>query len=502
MFNYHHLIFAMFPVLFIFLDNVNEIPLFDLFLPLFSSFLIFIIPWSILSYFIGQKKSALITTLCVFLVIVFAYTRSGLIYHEIEYLRIIASNYILIPIFGIVAIPIIIYLIKKEISSKVSHTLNIMSIVIFGFLVFQIGFFLSDNESFAEAQKLLDVPILESNNQFHTPNVYLILLDAYSGNILLQHDFEFDNTEFSRKLENRGFYVQERSFSNYPNTELSMPSIMNMNYLEFLPKMQGEDSNDMRLTQKLWKENKVMQVFEANGYEIYSFHGKRGSSSDMVTAKYCNLPFGYSLELMGAIENFYIPISSIRENLSKDTHYNTVKCVLDTMRDFDEPENPFYMHMHVELPHQPFVFDAEGNRVSAPPPSNRFDAELKDAYLQQLIFTNMKTLEIIDSIQRKNPESVIIVMSDHGGRFGIDWKNPSELDLFRGLNNFLAIYFPDKEYETLENISTVNIFRIFFNMYFNTEYQILDEKYLWYHPTTPMLHIDVTELIKNSTLGK
>ena len=93
-------------------------------------------------------------------------------------------------------------------------------------------------------------------------------------------------------------------------------------------------------------------------------------------------------------------------------------------------------------------------------------------------------------------------MSDHGGRFGVDWENPSEIDLYRGLNNLMTVYFPEKESLIPEHISTVNVFRIFFNIYFNAEYEILDERHIWYSPQTPLLQNDVTDLIKSSTIGK
>ena len=89
-------------------------------------------------------------------------------------------------------------------------------------------------------------------------------------------------------------------------------------------------------------------------------------------------------------------------------------------------------------------------------------------------YANKKTIEIVDSIQQKNSDAVIIVMSDHGSRFGIDWSNPSEMDYFRALNNLNALYFPGKESHFPMNTSTVNVFRIFFNLYFEVDYEILD----------------------------
>ena len=500
---FHHFIFASFPALFIFLDNVNEIPFRDLFLPLITSVFIIAILWLTLTFFFGQKKSALISTFFIFMIILFAYVRSSLIYADMIDLRIFASNYILIPIFGIFGIGLIIYILKKEPHPKVNQTLNIMSVVIFGFLFSQIGLFFISDESFDEAQRLLDVPIFEMKETLPTPNVYLILLDAYSGNILLEEDFGYDNSKFHEQLRERGFFVMERSFSNYPNTELSMPSIMNMNYLDFLIELQGEDSNDMRLTQNLWNENKVFEVFEANGYYIYSFQGRQASLSDMVTESFCSLPFDYNAEFVSSLSNFYIPISSIREKIGEERHYHTVNCVLDTAKNFESDKEPFYMHMHIRLPHQPFVFDSEGNRVQdIQEVLQRFDERFKERYLEQLIFTNYKTLEIIDSIQQRDPSTVIILMSDHGGRFGVDWENPSELYIYRALNNLFAVSFPGKESSLTENLSTVNVFRIFFNTYFGADYEILDEKYIWYVPKSPLVQTDVTNLIESSSLGK
>ena len=64
-----------------------------------------------------------------------------------------------------------------------------MSLVMVSFLIFQIGLFSMVDESFVEAQELLDVPVFQMNENITTPNVYLLMLDAYSGNILLENDY-------------------------------------------------------------------------------------------------------------------------------------------------------------------------------------------------------------------------------------------------------------------------------------------------------------------------
>ncbi len=484
----------------LFLDNINEIPVEDIFIPIIISLVIPILLWIFLMRTIGERKSAVIISFLIILLLIFTYARSALIYHEITEIQIIAKNIILIPMFSLIGIFGIIYILRKEFSSNITSIINVVSVTVISLIIFQMGFFyIENNTSFEESQKLLNIPILQSNESIQKPDVYLLLLDAYSGEITLKNDFKYDNSKFYNQLEERGFFVQQKSFSNYPNTELSMPSIMNMNYLDFLPKLQGEESKDMRLTQKLWNENKVMQIFHANEYQIYSFHGRLGSSSDMVTKNFCKYNLDLNPELVNILVNQYIPLSIVRTTFLENSHYETVTCVLDTMMDFEnETDQPVYMHMHIRFPHPPLIFDSEGNKINEPISSYRFDSELKDAYLQQLIFANKKTIEIIDSIKQKNPNAVIILMSDHGGRFGVNWNNPSEIDYFRALNNLSALHFPGKETYFPMDVSAVNVFRIFFNLYFESDYEILDEKQIWYAPEKPFKQIDITEIIKSS----
>jgi hypothetical protein len=243
-----------------------------------------------------------------------------------------------------------------------------------------------------------------------------------------------------------------------------------------------------------------MEVFKSVGYEIYSFHSGSQNFS-LGTDIFCKGNLNLNPELTSSLLNYYVPFSAIRVNVSEQHSYDRALCVLDTTKKFEsQTDAPFYMHMHLKLPHQPFVFDSEGNKVEDTISSNRFDGELKDAYLQQLIFTNKKTLEIIDEIQKRNSDDVIILMSDHGSRLGVDWHNPLEMDYFRGFNNLHASYFPGQESNLPTYIESVNTFRIFFNIYFNTNYEILNEKFIWYSPEIPFIQHDVTEVVKNSDL--
>jgi len=68
----HPFLFSLFPVLFLFQYNIHEIPLQDVFLPLFFSFVVGFTIWIILRFFIGGKKAGLITSLVIMLFIIFS----------------------------------------------------------------------------------------------------------------------------------------------------------------------------------------------------------------------------------------------------------------------------------------------------------------------------------------------------------------------------------------------------------------------------------------------
>ena len=63
------------------------------------------------------------------------------------------------------------------------------------------------------------------------PDIYYIILDAYG-----RHDAlgEFDNTDFLKELESRGFFVATNATSNYKYSIQSLASSLNLAYLDGL----------------------------------------------------------------------------------------------------------------------------------------------------------------------------------------------------------------------------------------------------------------------------
>ena len=512
-FSFHHFIFSTFPILFLFLDNMHELQIQDIILPLIISILIITIFWILLSKVIGKIRASLILSFTIILLIIFSQLRILFFYQGVDNLQFLGKLNILGPIIVVIGIIGIIFIIKKNPTQNIASITNVISLAVIGFIILQVGMFsMENNVTLDEFQEAMNVSIFEADESIAKPDVYFLMLDAYSGEIILDMEFGYDNSEFYKNLEKRGFVVQKQSFSNYPNTEFSMPSITNMAYFdEHVLKPNGVEYSDVKVYQQLTKNSIVSKNFRVNGYELHSV-AEIDPSLMHNSVIHCRNVFNLNQDLLNTILNIYLPLTELRYILFETDHYQFISCAIEKVKNFEKTnDSPIFMFAHFGLPHPPFIFDSDGNKIDEVLPveggisemvvsKKGFNSKYTDAYVDQVKFSQKVSIEMIDSIQEKNSNSVIILMSDHGSRIGTDWENPSDIDYFSALNNLSAVYFPGKEGQIPTEIAAVNLFRIFFNLYFDADYEILDERYIWYTESERLTHIDITEKINTSSL--
>ena len=485
----HTFLFSLFPIMFFFQGNLHEIPFGDVIFPLFLSISITFLSWVILRKFIGSQRSGLIISLIIMSFINLGNIRFFISDNPTESLQSSVEGQILVSILLLVNVIGIIYFLKKHRLDAKTSIANVVSMTMIGVLIFSITSFsitTADDNSFAN---LSDIPVQISDVE-NKPNIYFIILDEYAGSIQLKNDFNFDNSNFSIELEKRDFFVGNESFSNYPNTSLSVPSIMNMIYLDFIPDKLGKDSKNIRVVEKMINENNVMKILQANGYKITTLDGVVGRIPNTYLADItlCSSIFDINPDIRKNFALVYVPIVGLQELVFSEVIRSKLECSFSALIDFNEdPKNPDFVVAHLRFPHSPYIYDSFGNSISI---NDRGD---KNAYLEQLKFANKKTLEIIDSIQERSSENIIIIISDHGYRHYINWENPTMDDYIRGFNNLSAYYLPGEEKH--ETIALVNIFRTIFNSYLEMNYEILEDRQIWYSPEKPFDHNDVRDLI-------
>ena len=365
--------------------------------------------------------------------------------------------------------------------------LLIISLILSLYIFFEI---IDSKNSIIEFPNNFEMLLVEKTKEKNLPDIYYIILDEYAGIESLKHNFGFYNTYFYDHLTKKGFFISSNSYSNYPYTLLSIPSSLNMQYLDFNSNM-TESKKSISQIRYITDNNLVMKNLSENGYYITSFFaGKEAiGHDDLIDEKMCG-------------ERYFLShnIAKIFSEERLKEKRNEILCTFKKMVEIkDKTTQPIFVYAHFALPHDPFVLNTNGDLQIFEETDSNYE-ESQKAYIEQLKFANKMTMKVIDDILLdSNRKAIIIIQSDHGERTKINWKNPTEEMIKQGLNNINAIYFPNTTNNfSYEKISNVNSFRIIFNEYFNTEFELLDDKYFWMELGEPPFKIiDVTEIIKN-----
>ena len=531
---FHPFLIAFFPIMAIYSVNIGLIQLEQFIFPtilIVGSALLFFL---CLKYILKNgKKAALIVTLA--FIIFFSF---GHVYNMLNQVSIgdtdLGSNRTLLPIF-VISFGIGSFLIirTKRTLDNATSIVNTISIVFITVIVAMVGIeaFGCDECLIQQtyslgifSNQIMDSTLYFEEHSFSVsesdslPNVYYIILDGYPRNDVLKKHLDFDNNEFINFLKQREFYVAENSYSNYSLSSTSIPATMNMNYINFLTDELGEDSRsyDPLLGKDfgLYADNQVIKNFKSMGYKVAKIGSVPMYLHEMPLA---DLSLCYkSIHLMdNRLFDTVARTSMIGyfiERWSEDMQRQIILCAFEELPKISSYyEEPVFAWSHIMIPHFPLIFGADGEPVTPgesllvmnnPHLFEGTDSSwnIKQQFLQQLQFANKKSIKLIDKILENEKQSIIIIQSDHGSAFDVNLHDPTDDDVHQRLSNINAIYFPDeKPREILMNDQTnVNTFRIVFNSYFGSDYDILEDKIYWNLSfKKPFWFKDVTSVLLN-----
>lgn len=334
-----------------------------------------------------------------------------------------------------------------------------------------------------------------------SPDVYLLILDAYEGSPGLQKYYHFDNEPFLNELRKRGFYVADESRSNYLITRYSLPATLNMMYLNDL-----SPSLLTRMTSSL-QVDYAQEFLSARGYRSVHFETwfeiSNDAPADIVlapeNAKSARInPFEILLAKTTLAQALIVDViwadqtgGEILGDAMEQDRTASVEQALFAFQhvpDFANQDGPHFVFSHFLVPHSPYLWGPNGaiepfdlQRTSIP--ENRFIQESAWYYTGQIQYVNQLTLKMIDEILDKSTTPpIIILQGDHGHDAYLDWENQTAKGIDVRSSVLNAFYFPDGNYEFLyPSISPVNTFRVVFNQYFETNYPLLADK-VYAHP--------------------
>ena len=523
---FHPFLVAVFPILIIYSQNIGRVNFEDLILPIILVLIFSIVLYYTLKIILKNPfKSALIVT--IILILLFSY---GHVYYLLNDVSIdgfdIGRNLYLIPAFGLALGILIFFTIRAgRVFDNATSIINVVSIVFIMVAISNVVFVGaeitnydkdSSQELFYETRDFSGYfephKFLISENQ-ELPDVYYLILDEYARNDALIEYHDFSNHELTEFLENKGFHIAKNSFANYPMSVQSIPATMNMNYINFLADEIGTEVRNYKpLNEKnygLYPNNMVIKNFKEMNYKIITFntfalHLHENPLSDetfchrdkflldnrLVDVLARTSIFGYYIERWAEGELRQVTLCAF-ENFGNAGNV------------FDEP---VFVWAHVMLPHPPWIFGPNGEEITPGKPLLITDnPEFRDSgwepkrqYIQQVQFANKKTIEAVENILENNKNAIIIIQGDHGTAWETNWMEPSKDDAWQRLRNFDAIYFPDedKRVQLNDDRTLVNTFRIVFNSYFGSDYEMLENKMYWGWNAKPYYFEDVTNYLQ------
>lgn len=415
-------------------------------------FILFIVLTQIIK--IPKIKAAVSTTL----IVVFFFLESELEFFSRFNSPLLRKRYILL--FGIILI--IILIVKALKSEKLAvHVNTYLNLLWTGLILYNVAILIT---LFPQVKPSSYIP---KDSTFHVscskcPDIYYIILDAYTSNESLKKYWGYDNSSFTDSLKNMGFFIAE-SRTKFVQTYYSMTSAFNM----------SNDSSDINKLHRyeamqLVKNNIVTQKMNEAGYEVInlSFFEIANNSAYY---DFSNAGEGGEKSLFNRFLNntFLKSITNLFSEL--DTYEQHIK-TLHRLVEVSETkiDRPRFVYTHLLAPHQPYVIDSLSGKI---PFYKLSKSNSKTGYLNQLKGVNKLVLNTVEEIlSHYNPNNplVIIIQGDHGFRYLPD--NPEE-----GTTILNAYYLPKGVHNLYPGISPYNTFRVVFNTYFNSNLELLEE---------------------------
>ncbi len=358
------------------------------------------------------------------------------------------------------------------------------------------------------------------------PDIYYIIPDGYPSDSWLRSAMNYDNSEFTAALKDRGFVIAEHAQSNYAASLLSLASTLNMQYFEGNP----SNFNDVDYLRLSIATSEVARQFQRLGYTYVQFVSGLFSPSPLADINREFTPNGpidilredtslgaralNDLRQSGNASwevDFFFRMPFISTYIDT-TALRIIRSQLEKLRwgpelppydasaperflaSVDEirsivamPEATFTI-VHLLKPHYPVSFNENGEIIewiSQPSP---------DEFFAELGFVNAKFLEMIDVIlQSSKHQPVIIFQADHGSTYGHSASPDNRTTLF---DVYAAYFLPDSFGTDIPaSFTLINTFPLIMNEIFEADITLKDNRLIellvgW---DVPFEQKDVTE---------
>jgi hypothetical protein len=481
---FYPFLFAAYPLLFLYAHNVSEMSISQIIMPAVVSVLAAFLLWMLLSLILKDvSKAALATSLVLFFFFFY-----GHFYELLENKDIFVPKHSLLLPGALLVLGYCIYFIKIA-HRNFQTTSRILNVVAAVLIVINLGVVASYEITKAGGQSQVvepepeAIPTIDQTKLSTMPDIYYLIFDEYANPSTIKEFYNYDNSQFVADLTDKGFFVAGASKTKTMYTYRSIASTLDMEYLG------DPDALPDQLVYQKMASNKVVDFLVARGYK-YVYFGtwyefkylgawyevkKYEVNADLYYNFYA--PAQHSVVITDFSRIFWNSTMArpFYDYLTQGQYetYNRSGLIktLEQLKKMPEVPGPKFVFAHIMSPHCPFVFGPNGERVGL---AGFYTWDDRQFYLGQYIFITKQIEELVDVLlQTSASPPVIIIQSDHGVR-------PIHPGIVIGPDEwqkiFNAYYLPGGGEKLLyDSISPVNSFRIVFNYYFGTDYDLLKD---------------------------
>ncbi len=475
------ILFALYPPLFLYANNLEERSLDALFWPLALSLALGIAVWLATRLAVRDVARASITAFLV-LFFFFSYGRVWTMAREMFFkkTRLEALAPLAVWLALLAVLVTLVLRTKKDLGRlKTGLGLAVGLLIVFS-LVRILSFSLGPEPTLPGGRKVMEefkLPPGAARDRAALPDIYYLIFDRYANEKTLKKYYDFDNTEFLAWLRAKGFYVASDSRANYVGTKNSLASSLNMSY------MPDKGPIQERVFFHILQEQAVARLLQGSGYTYYHFGSWYEPTKYNRHADW-NYKAGGLIDLSrDFVKNFLdstMAVVVLRDKL--DERLN----ILNKFRSLGETvakPGPKFIFFHMLLPHHPYLFGPEGETLTSRETKKR---PVEKNYIDQLRFTNARIKELVERILAgSGTPPVIVLQSDEGPAaeefpvFTVDRADEKAMAAartqlrYRILN---AYYLPGNDPAPLyPSISPVNSFRVIFDRYFGADFKLLED---------------------------
>lgn len=468
---FHSYLFILAPLLYQYQSFSNEISFWKL---IFYSmgFLLTAIILSASIHFIVKNayRTALLSSIIVFWF--FLFDNFSKLMGERVNLSGVHKDLVPFVVWNFLYAVLIFWVVKsKKQFEKVNNYLNTLAVIFFIILITSIFFLKNkrDKNNFFDSSRLYTHV---TENRF--PNIYLVVLDSYAGNEALSEILHYDNSHFTNQLKKKNFLVYSGLKSNYVYTELSVSSFLNLKYHEYPVCNQEEGySLNAAVVDSSLRLNSFYSILSDHDYVFRNLSLWPNLRNDDSNLNYQGLIDDYFKTIL---EMTIVKKLILEEIIVVNENRDRTRFLFERLK-AEHILKPTFTYAHFLVPHKPYSFDENGSKPSLfakvlnVADSKKYSCQ---AYIKQIQFINKKVLEVIESIERDDPNAVIIIQGDHGGRM-LDDGMIDDIKLQTSV--LCAINFGRIKSKNTSQLKTlVNVYRNIINSIFNLDYPMLPDE--------------------------